>query len=65
MPESAMKLLLVRPAVPAPLDPNFSPLVLAKRNYLKAVAAASGAWDGFMGYLIRGCRGCKSAIIGM
>ncbi|CAE7240875.1 SPAC4G8.04 [Symbiodinium pilosum] len=49
-----MKLLLVRPAVPAPLDPNFSPLVLAKRNYLKAVAAASGAWDGFMGYLIRG-----------
>jgi len=32
-----MKLLLVRPQVPAPLDPNFSPLVLAKKNYLKHV----------------------------
>eukprot|EP00930_Biecheleria_cincta_P094212 TRINITY_DN850_c0_g1_i5.p1 TRINITY_DN850_c0_g1~~TRINITY_DN850_c0_g1_i5.p1 ORF type:complete len:378 (-),score=85.19 TRINITY_DN850_c0_g1_i5:110-1243(-) len=41
MPEAAMKILLARPAVPAPLDPNFSPLILAKRNYLKAVAAAS------------------------
>ncbi|CAE7496181.1 unnamed protein product, partial [Symbiodinium microadriaticum] len=40
MPEAAMKLLLVRPAVPAPLDPNFSPLILGKRNYLKAVAAS-------------------------
>eukprot|EP00931_Biecheleriopsis_adriatica_P052122 TRINITY_DN302_c0_g1_i4.p1 TRINITY_DN302_c0_g1~~TRINITY_DN302_c0_g1_i4.p1 ORF type:complete len:544 (+),score=174.72 TRINITY_DN302_c0_g1_i4:80-1633(+) len=49
MPESAMKLLLVRPAVPAPLDPNFSPLVLAKRNYLKAVASASGAKEGLFG----------------
>ena len=48
MPDSAMKLLLVRPAVPAPLDPNFSPLVLAKRKYLKAVAAASGAKDGLI-----------------
>eukprot|EP00931_Biecheleriopsis_adriatica_P051334 TRINITY_DN2975_c0_g2_i1.p1 TRINITY_DN2975_c0_g2~~TRINITY_DN2975_c0_g2_i1.p1 ORF type:complete len:497 (+),score=118.54 TRINITY_DN2975_c0_g2_i1:69-1559(+) len=37
MPESAMRLLLVRPAVPAPLDPNFSPLILAKQNYLKHV----------------------------
>eukprot|EP00421_Protoceratium_reticulatum_P025759 CAMPEP_0168477556 /NCGR_PEP_ID=MMETSP0228-20121227/62475_1 /TAXON_ID=133427 /ORGANISM="Protoceratium reticulatum, Strain CCCM 535 (=CCMP 1889)" /LENGTH=30 /DNA_ID= /DNA_START= /DNA_END= /DNA_ORIENTATION= len=26
MPPAAMKLLLVRPKVPAPLDPNFSPL---------------------------------------
>jgi predicted NBD/HSP70 family sugar kinase len=41
MPEAAMKILLSRPAVPAPLDPNFSPLVLAKRNYLKVVANAS------------------------
>ena len=54
MPEAAMKLLLVRPAVPAPLDPNFSPLVLAKRKYLKAVAAASGTWEGFMGYIFPG-----------
>ncbi|CAE7763431.1 SPAC4G8.04 [Symbiodinium pilosum] len=26
--------------VPAPLDPNFAPLILGKRNYLKAVAAS-------------------------
>jgi len=38
MPEAAMKLLLVRPKVPAPLDPNFCPLVLAKKNYLKCVS---------------------------
>jgi len=31
-----MKLLLSRPKVPAPLDPNFSPLILAKRQYLEA-----------------------------
>jgi len=37
MPVAAMKLLLVHPKVPAPLDPNFAPLALAKRNYLKAV----------------------------
>eukprot|EP00419_Tripos_fusus_P010764 CAMPEP_0172667488 /NCGR_PEP_ID=MMETSP1074-20121228/8458_1 /TAXON_ID=2916 /ORGANISM="Ceratium fusus, Strain PA161109" /LENGTH=493 /DNA_ID=CAMNT_0013484001 /DNA_START=51 /DNA_END=1535 /DNA_ORIENTATION=+ len=37
MPVAAMKLLLVRPKVPAPLDPNFTPLILAKKNYLKAV----------------------------
>jgi len=41
MPEAAMKLLLVRPAVPAPLDPNFAPLILAKKNYLKHVAGTS------------------------
>mmetsp|Transcript_104496 Transcript_104496/g.180483 ORF Transcript_104496/g.180483 Transcript_104496/m.180483 type:complete len:1003 (+) Transcript_104496:110-3118(+) len=38
MPVAAMKYLLARPQVPAPLDPNFAPLVLGKRNYLKAVA---------------------------
>merc|ERR1719145_533284 len=32
MPKAAQKLLLTRPRVPAPLDLNFSPLVLAKRN---------------------------------
>jgi len=31
-----MRLLLARPAVPAPLDPNFAPLVLGKRKYLEA-----------------------------
>jgi len=31
-----MKLLLSRPKVPAPLDPNFSPLILGKRQYMKA-----------------------------
>jgi len=36
MPPGAMKLLLVRPQVPAPLDPNFSPFILGKHNYLKA-----------------------------
>merc|ERR1712048_1216082 len=35
MPPAAMPLLLTRPKVPAPLDPNFSPLVLRKRNYLE------------------------------
>eukprot|EP00931_Biecheleriopsis_adriatica_P059732 TRINITY_DN357_c0_g1_i1.p1 TRINITY_DN357_c0_g1~~TRINITY_DN357_c0_g1_i1.p1 ORF type:complete len:518 (+),score=120.52 TRINITY_DN357_c0_g1_i1:88-1554(+) len=35
MPEAAMKYLLVRPKVPAPLDPNFCPLILAKKNYLE------------------------------
>jgi predicted NBD/HSP70 family sugar kinase len=34
---TAAKFLLQRPKVPAPLDPNFSPLVLGKRAYLKAV----------------------------
>lgn len=34
MPVGAMKHLLVRPAVAAPLDPNFAPMVLAKRTPL-------------------------------
>jgi predicted NBD/HSP70 family sugar kinase len=41
MPAAAMKLLLSRPKVPAPLDPNFSPVILGKRQYLKAVEACS------------------------
>jgi len=36
MDTAAMKLLLARPAVPAPLDPNFSPAILGKLQYLKA-----------------------------
>lgn len=36
MPPAAMKLLLSRPKVPAPLDPNFSPVILGKRQYLAA-----------------------------
>jgi len=36
MPPAAMRLLLARPKVPAPLDPNFSPCILAKRKYLEA-----------------------------
>jgi len=40
MPVAAMKYLLVRPKVPAPLDPNFCPLVLAKKNYLKFVGGS-------------------------
>jgi len=39
MPPAAMKILLSRPQVPAPLDPNFSPLVLGKRQYLQATTA--------------------------
>lgn len=35
MSRAAMKYLLARPMVPAPLDPNFSPLILGKKNYLK------------------------------
>jgi len=31
-----MKILLARPKIPAPLDPNFSPLILGKRQYLAA-----------------------------
>eukprot|EP00405_Crypthecodinium_cohnii_P024597 CAMPEP_0206486088 /NCGR_PEP_ID=MMETSP0324_2-20121206/40858_1 /ASSEMBLY_ACC=CAM_ASM_000836 /TAXON_ID=2866 /ORGANISM="Crypthecodinium cohnii, Strain Seligo" /LENGTH=503 /DNA_ID=CAMNT_0053964353 /DNA_START=157 /DNA_END=1668 /DNA_ORIENTATION=- len=38
MSEQAMKYLLTRPGVPAPLDPNFCPFVLAKRKYMKHVA---------------------------
>lgn len=36
MPKAALKLLLSRPALPAPLDPNFSPVYLAKKQYLAA-----------------------------
>jgi len=36
MPVAAMRLLLTRPAVPAPLDPNFAPLILGKKKYLEA-----------------------------
>lgn len=38
MSSAAMKLLLMRPKVPAPLDPNFAPLVLGVRNYLSVTA---------------------------
>jgi len=37
MPQAAMRLLLSRPKVPAPLDPNFSPVILGKKQYLAAV----------------------------
>mmetsp|Transcript_86996 Transcript_86996/g.211103 ORF Transcript_86996/g.211103 Transcript_86996/m.211103 type:complete len:656 (-) Transcript_86996:104-2071(-) len=36
MPAAAKKLLLVTPAVPAPLDPDFAPVVLGKKKYLEA-----------------------------
>merc|ERR1719394_930562 len=35
MPPAARRLLLVKPKVPAPLDPGFRPLVLAKKKYLE------------------------------
>jgi len=41
MPTSAMKILLSRPKVPAPLDPNFSPVVLAKKQYLAATKSCT------------------------
>eukprot|EP00929_Paragymnodinium_shiwhaense_P034586 TRINITY_DN1879_c0_g2_i10.p1 TRINITY_DN1879_c0_g2~~TRINITY_DN1879_c0_g2_i10.p1 ORF type:complete len:491 (-),score=163.38 TRINITY_DN1879_c0_g2_i10:132-1604(-) len=40
MPVAAQKLLLTRPKVPAPLDPNFSPVVLAKKNYMTYVSGS-------------------------
>jgi len=40
MPTAAMKYLLCRPKVPAPLDPNFSPLVLGKKNYMKFLSGS-------------------------
>merc|ERR1711957_316876 len=40
MHPAAMMHLLSRPKVVAPLDPNFSPVILAKRQYLAAVKAA-------------------------
>jgi len=36
-----MEYLLTRPAVPAPLDPNFSPFVLAKNKYLRHIATCT------------------------
>merc|ERR1719215_955454 len=42
MPPAAMRLLLARPKVPAPLDPNFAPVILGKKKYL---AAAAGCAD--------------------
>eukprot|EP00408_Alexandrium_pacificum_P008285 CAMPEP_0171231566 /NCGR_PEP_ID=MMETSP0790-20130122/39965_1 /TAXON_ID=2925 /ORGANISM="Alexandrium catenella, Strain OF101" /LENGTH=653 /DNA_ID=CAMNT_0011697787 /DNA_START=77 /DNA_END=2038 /DNA_ORIENTATION=+ len=36
MPVAAKKLLLVKPKVAAPLDPDFVPVVLAKKKYLEA-----------------------------
>ena len=36
MSAAAMKYLLARPRVPAPLDPNFAPVILGKKNYLEA-----------------------------
>lgn len=41
MPTAAMKILLSRPKVPAPLDPNFSPVVLAKKQYLVATKSCT------------------------
>merc|ERR1719464_2621337 len=38
MNAAAMKILLAKPQVPAPLDPDFSPLILAKQQYLKATS---------------------------
>jgi len=38
MSDAAMKYLLVRPLVPAPLDPNFCPFILSKRQYLRKIA---------------------------
>jgi len=40
MPPAAMKYLLARPSVPAPLDPNFSPFILGKKKYLKYTAGS-------------------------
>mmetsp|Transcript_77766 Transcript_77766/g.172217 ORF Transcript_77766/g.172217 Transcript_77766/m.172217 type:complete len:522 (+) Transcript_77766:72-1637(+) len=41
MPVAAMKLLLVKPKVPAPLDANFAPFILGKLNYLKCAKEAN------------------------
>jgi len=45
MPAAAQKYLLCKPKVPAPLDPGFAPLVLAKRSYLKAVEGATDSLE--------------------
>lgn len=40
MSAAAMKYLLARPKVPAPLDPNFAPVVLGKKKYLTYVSGS-------------------------
>lgn len=45
-----MKILLSRPKVMAPLDPNFSPFILGKRQYMEAV---KGCTDEFHFALVR------------
>jgi len=45
MSEAAAKLLLVKPAVPAPLDPDFVPVVLAQRAYLAAAKDCADKLD--------------------
>jgi len=41
MPEAAKKILIVKPKHVAPLDPDFAPAILGKRNYLKCVGETS------------------------
>jgi len=45
MPLAAQKLLLARPRVVAPLDPNFSPVVLAKRKYRTYVGGSPHTFE--------------------
>jgi len=45
MDESAKKILLSKPQIQAPLDPDFSPLVLAKQQYMKAVEGSKDQLD--------------------
>jgi len=45
MPFTAKKLLLVKPKVPAPLDPDYCPVVLAKKKYLEAVKDCTDKLD--------------------
>jgi len=57
MPRAAMKILLARPKVPAPLDPNFSPVVLAKRQYMKAIEGCTAFVD-TLSWAMPRCDGC-------
>jgi len=41
MSEKAMKFLLTRPGVMAPLDPNFCPYILSKQKYMRHIADAT------------------------
>jgi len=61
MPPAAMRLLLARPKVPAPLDPNFSPVILGKKKYL-AAAQAAGLSDTLQWALPR-ADGCGRGLI--